>query len=322
MTHRYRFISAHRASYGVKRMCRVLDIRRQGYYEWLDAADARAERQRAEDDLAAEITAIHAAHQQGLRLPAGHRRTAPARPAGQPQDGSNGSCASVASSGWTRRRRRSLTKQDAHRATGAGPDRPRLHRRRAGPAVRRRHHLPAHRGGLALPGHRHRPAQPRSRRPRDGRAHARRTGQRRHRTGPPPRPDQPRRDLPLRPRIAIHLGRFPAQHSQTCTLRASMGRTGSCFDNAVAESFFATLKTEIGTKVWPTRHAARRAVFDYLTYYNQQPSTFDQRLPHTRRNPPRVSSGPRPRGMKPRCPVPGWNLIATAARTLVPAGTA
>ena len=64
MTARYRFISTHRATYGVKRMCRVLDIRRQGYYEWLDAADARAERQRAEDALAAEITAIHAAHRQ------------------------------------------------------------------------------------------------------------------------------------------------------------------------------------------------------------------------------------------------------------------
>jgi transposase InsO family protein len=48
-----------------------------------------------------------------------------------------------------------------------------------------------------------------------------------------------------------------------------MGRTGSCFDNAAAESFFATLKTEIGTKVWPTRQAARQAVFEYLTYYNQ-----------------------------------------------------
>jgi hypothetical protein len=32
---------------------------------------------------------------------------------------------------------------------------------------------------------------------------------------------------------------------------------------------FATLKTEIGTKVWPTRHAARNAVFEYLAYFNQ-----------------------------------------------------
>lgn len=62
MTSRCRFISTHRAAYGVTRLCRVLTVRRQGYYEWLQAADARAERERAKDALAAEITAIHAAH--------------------------------------------------------------------------------------------------------------------------------------------------------------------------------------------------------------------------------------------------------------------
>lgn len=35
-------------------------------------------------------------------------------------------------------------------------------------------------------------------------------------------------------------------------IRQSAGRTGSCFDNAAAESFFAVLKAEIGTTAWET----------------------------------------------------------------------
>ena len=52
--------------------------------------------------------------------------------------------------------------------------------------------------------------------------------------------------------------------------------------NAVAESFFATLKTEIGTTVWATREDARRAVFAYLGYYDHDRlhSTLDYRTPH------------------------------------------
>jgi hypothetical protein len=69
MTSRYRFISTHRAEYGPTRLCRVLRVRRQGFYEYLDAADTRAERQRAEDALAAEITAIHMAHRKSYRSP-------------------------------------------------------------------------------------------------------------------------------------------------------------------------------------------------------------------------------------------------------------
>jgi transposase InsO family protein len=55
----------------------------------------------------------------------------------------------------------------------------------------------------------------------------------------------------------------------TLRMRPSMGRVASCYDNAVAESFFASLKAEIGTRVWATRSEARRAVFAYITYYNQ-----------------------------------------------------
>ena len=52
----------------------------------------------------------------------------------------------------------------------------------------------------------------------------------------------------------------------------SMSGVGSCWDNAVAESFFATLKVELDhDAAWPTRAAARRAVFDYIElFYNPQ----------------------------------------------------
>ena len=50
----------------------------------------------------------------------------------------------------------------------------------------------------------------------------------------------------------------------------SLGRKGECWDNALAESWFATLKTElIDTRPWPTRAGLRRAVFDYIEgWYN------------------------------------------------------
>ena len=50
----------------------------------------------------------------------------------------------------------------------------------------------------------------------------------------------------------------------------SMGSTGDCFDNAMAESFFASLETElIDRSSWRTRADARLAVFDYIeAFYN------------------------------------------------------
>jgi transposase InsO family protein len=50
----------------------------------------------------------------------------------------------------------------------------------------------------------------------------------------------------------------------------SVGRRGQCWDNAVAESFFATIKRElIDPRTWPTRAGLRRAVFEYIEgWYN------------------------------------------------------
>ncbi|MFC9635634.1 DDE-type integrase/transposase/recombinase [Streptomyces mirabilis] len=54
-------------------------------------------------------------------------------------------------------------------------------------------------------------------------------------------------------------------------LQQSCGRTGSCFDNAAAESFCALLKEEIGTRIWPDRATARAEVFNFIeTFYNRR----------------------------------------------------
>ena len=53
---------------------------------------------------------------------------------------------------------------------------------------------------------------------------------------------------------------------------ASMSAKGDCYDNAVAESFFATLEFELLMKHdWHTRAEAHRAIFRYLeTWYNRK----------------------------------------------------
>jgi transposase InsO family protein len=55
-------------------------------------------------------------------------------------------------------------------------------------------------------------------------------------------------------------------------MRASMSRVGDCYDNAVVESFWGKLKTElVYHEPFPTMAAARAAVFDYIeVFYNRQ----------------------------------------------------
>jgi putative transposase len=50
-----------------------------------------------------------------------------------------------------------------------------------------------------------------------------------------------------------------------------MSNTGNCYDNAMMESFFATLKTECADYIFPDRHTARSEVFTYIEgWYNRQ----------------------------------------------------
>jgi len=73
-------------------------------------------------------------------------------------------------------------------------------------------------------------------------------------------------------------------------ITASMSRSGNAYDNAVAESFFASLKAElIDRQLWPTRRAARQAIFEWIeVFYNRRrrhstlgylsPADFEEQL--------------------------------------------
>ena len=73
-------------------------------------------------------------------------------------------------------------------------------------------------------------------------------------------------------------------------IQQSMSGKGECWDNAVVESFFGTMKSELGDPIWENRVAARDAIFDYIeTWYNRKrlhstigyvsPETFESSLP-------------------------------------------
>ncbi len=54
-------------------------------------------------------------------------------------------------------------------------------------------------------------------------------------------------------------------------IQLSMSRVGNCYDNAVAESFFGTLKAECVTSQFATHAQARTTIFEYIeVWYNRQ----------------------------------------------------
>ena len=77
-------------------------------------------------------------------------------------------------------------------------------------------------------------------------------------------------------RGAQHAGRPLAEWARDSDVRPSCSRTGNCRDNAVAESFFATLKNEMHyRRSFPTRVSAKHAVVEFIEAY------YNRRRPHS-----------------------------------------
>jgi putative transposase len=62
------------------------------------------------------------------------------------------------------------------------------------------------------------------------------------------------------------------QRLQEAGILPSTGSVGDCYDNAVVEAFFSSLKVErLDRQTWPTRAAAQLAIFEYIEiWYNRQ----------------------------------------------------
>jgi transposase InsO family protein len=290
MIYRYRFISEHRATYGVKRLCHVLGLRRQGFHEWVAAEQARTARAEAEAELVTLIGTIHAEHRGAYGVP---RVTAELHRRGHTVNHKRVErlMREHGLAGITRRKRRTTTRP------AAGPVVPvadlirrdftaeKPGQRMVGDITC----LPTFEGWLYL-------ATVIDLHTREIIGHA--------------MADHMRTDLVchaidlatarglISDNAVFHSdrgvqytsGQFRAALAEH-QIRPSVGRVGSCYDNAVAEAFFATLKTEIGVSIWRTRAQARQDIFTWLHYYNHNRlhSTIGQNTPaETRTNYPQA----------------------------------
>jgi transposase InsO family protein len=264
---RFAFIHARRARFGVKRLCRALVADSGNYFAWVRAQSKRCAQERDEVRLARLITEVHTAqpaygvqritrelHRQGV--PVGRRVVARLMRA-------------LGIAGVTRRKRRQLTEPDS----GASAVRDLIRRDFTAPMPGLKligdiSCFPTAEGWLYLAtvldlcsreliGYALAPHM-RASLAVDAITAAHRTG--------------------LAAGNAImHTDRGGQYHSRAyrnalrrLEIRQSTSRSGSCLDGAAAESFFATIKTEIGIDSWPDRASARRDIENWIKAYNER----------------------------------------------------
>ncbi|MEU2990870.1 IS3 family transposase [Streptomyces griseoincarnatus] len=269
MSELYRLIHAEKATYPIVLLCRVLKVARSSCYAWREGEAARRARQTADDALAHEITVLHIASRHTYGAPRIH---AELRRLGRCVNRRR--VARVMRErdvrGVSRRKRRSLTWPDVKAKPAPdliGRD---FHAERPGTKlVGDITYLPTAEGWLCLACW-----LDLATREAVGCAMA----------------DHHRAELVVdaldmahgrggpEPGCVIHSDRGSEYTSTQFRerigkfgLRQSCGRTGSRFDNAAAESFWALLKEEIGTRTWPDRATARAEVFTFIeTFYNRR----------------------------------------------------
>ncbi|MFJ6636685.1 IS3 family transposase, partial [Streptomyces sp. NPDC091376] len=263
----YAFIEAEKTTHGVAFLCRLLKVAHSSFYAWLAAAETRSARKAADEALAHEITVIHIGSRHTYGVPRIH---AELRCLGQRVNRKRVArlMREHGVQGTHRRRRWSLTRPDKKAKLAPdliGRD---LHAEIPGTKpVGDITALPTAEGwlylacwldlatrevvGYSMAGHHRAELVVDALKMAAGRGG-------------------------LQPGCIAHSDRGSEYTSSLCRhiceldLRQSCGRTGSCFDNAAAESFWALLKEEIGTRVWPDRATARAEVFDFVeTYYNR-----------------------------------------------------
>ncbi|MGW9033292.1 IS3 family transposase [Streptomyces sp. NPDC055722] len=248
--------------YSVARLCRVLGINRSTYYAWLVSRPDAAERQCAEDELAGQIRAIHVKSRGAYGAPRVH---AELRRKGYAINRKKVEriMRERAIRGITRRKRRHLTKQDTKAAPAPDlvgrdftADRPGT--KLVGDIT----YLPTTEGWWYL-------ATVIDLATREVIGYAMADHHRAELVTDALRMAAGRGDL--QPGCIMHTDRGSEytsaefrRETRKLNLRQSMGRTGICYDNAAAESFFGLLKAEIGTTIWESREAARADVFRFI----------------------------------------------------------
>ncbi|MEV5474806.1 IS3 family transposase [Streptomyces sp. NPDC052207] len=306
---RYAFIDAEKATetnpggHSVALMCRMLGVSRSGYYAYLAGRPAAEERARFEEELVAEIRHIHDVSRRAYGAP---RMTAALRRNGHKVNHKRVErlMRERGIGGITRRRRRGLTRAD--RKAAPSPDlvgRDFTATETGTKLVSDITYLPTLAGwwylatvidlatrevvGYAMADHHRAGLVIDALRMAAGRGG-------------------------LKGGCIAHSDRgseYTSREYRTLIreldLRQSMGRTGSCHDNAAAESSFGLLKAEIGTTIWASHEAARADVFPFIEVeYNRtrlrKHPIYGYVTPVETRA--LTTTRPRPRSVTIRCP--------------------